>query len=284
MRETYPKHPMDIETPQPASENQTSFPVQVPRSPLNTIFHNDQGLRAGWRIVMYIAMVLIFSTAMNFALDKIFHLPKTNSPAPWQIFLQEFLLFVLVFLPACFMAWLERRSVGDYGLPFHVLFGTRFWQGCALGVVEVVMLMGCIAVFGGYSFGSLDLHGSGIFKWGLFWALLFAVVGLFEEFAFRGYLQFTLADGIGFWPAAWILSLGFGAVHLGNKGEGWVGAAGVAMIAHRRHRRPRGQRLQLRHYGRGSALYSQSLSSSQNLVLADVGSPSFRLALFDSSR
>jgi uncharacterized protein len=230
MRETYPKHPMDIETPQPASENQTSFPVQVPRSPLNTIFRNDQGLRAGWRIVMYIAMVLIFSTAMNFALDKIFHWPQTNSPAPWQIFLQEFLLFVLVFLPACFMAWLERRSVGDYGLRFHSLFGTRFCQGCALGVVEVVMLMGCIAVFGGYSFGSLDLHGSGIFKWGLFWALFFTVVGLFEEFAFRGYLQFTLADGIGFWPAAWILSLGFGAVHLRNKGEGWVGAAGVAMI------------------------------------------------------
>ena len=230
MRETYAKPPMDIETPQPEPENQTSFPIQVPRSPLHTIFHNDRGWRAGWRILMYMVMVLIFGTAMNFALDKIFHLPKTDSPAPWQIFLQEFLVFVLVFLPACFMAWLEHRSVGDYGLPFHSLFRTRFWQGCALGVVEVVTLMGSIAVFGGYSFGSLDIHGAAIFKWALFWALLFIVVGLFEEFAFRGYLQFTLADGIGFWPAAWILSLGFGAVHLGNKGEGWVGAAGVAMI------------------------------------------------------
>jgi len=56
------------------------------------------------------------------------------------------------------------------------------------------------------------------------------VVGLFEEFTFRGYLQFTLADGIGFWPAAWILSLGFGAVHLMNKGESWVGALSVATI------------------------------------------------------
>ena len=230
MRETYAKHPMDIETPQPAPQNQTAFPIPVPRSPLHTIFYHDRGLRAGWRILMYMVMVLILGTAMNFALDKIFHLRKTDSPAPGQIFLQEFLVFVLVFLPACFMAWLEHRSVGDYGLPFHSLFGTRFWQGCALGVVEVVTLMGCIAVFGGYSFGSLDIHGAAIFKWALFWALLFIVVGLFEEFAFRGYLQFTLADGIGFWPAAWILSLGFGAVHLRNKGEGWVGAAGVAMI------------------------------------------------------
>ena len=221
---------MDIETPQPASENQASFPLQVPRSPLNTIFHNDRGLRAGWRIAMYILMVLIFSTAINLVLGKIFHLPKTNTPAPWQIFLQECLLFILVFLPACFMAWLEHRSAGEYGLPFQALFGTRFWQGCALGVVEVATLIGCIALFGGYSFGSLDLHGAAIFKWALFWGICFMVVGLFEEFAFRGYLQFTLADGIGFWPAAWILSLGFGAVHLGNKGEGWVGASGVAII------------------------------------------------------
>jgi membrane protease YdiL (CAAX protease family) len=128
------------------------------------------------------------------------------------------------------MARLERRSVGEYGLPLQSLFGRRFWQGCALGVVEIVVLMGCIAIFGGYSAGSLNLHGAVIFKWAFFWALFFTVVGLFEEFAFRGYLQFTLADGIGFWPAAWILSLGFGAVHLGNKGEGWVGAAGVATI------------------------------------------------------
>jgi uncharacterized protein len=211
-------------------DNKPSFPSQLTRSPLNTVFYNDRGLRAGWRILIYIVLILVLAFTMNLVLDKIFHLPKTSTPGPWQIFIQEFLFFVLVFLPACFMAWLEHRSAGDYGLPLHSLFGTRFWQGCALGVIEIVVLMGCIAAFGGYSFGSLNLHGPAIFKWALYWALFFVVVGLFEEFAFRGYLQFTLADGIGFWPAAWILSLSFGAVHLGNKGEGWVGAAGVAMI------------------------------------------------------
>jgi membrane protease YdiL (CAAX protease family) len=211
-------------------DNTPSSSAQLARSPLNTIFYNDRGLRSGWRIAIYILLILILSFAVNLTLDKIFHVPKTSDPAPWQVFLQESLLFILIFLPACFMARLERRSVGEYGLPLASLFGRRFWQGCALGVVEIVVLMGCIAAFGGYSAGSLNLHGAAIFKWALYWALFFTVVGLFEEFAFRGYLQFTLADGIGFWPAAWILSLGFGAVHLGNKGEGWVGAAGVAMI------------------------------------------------------
>jgi len=211
-------------------DNKPSFPTELSSSPLHSIFYNDSGLRSGWRILIYIVLIVVLAFAMNLVLDRIFHVPKTSTPGPGHIFLQEFLLFILVFLPACFMAWLERRSVGDYGLPIQSLFGMRFWQGCALGVVEIVVLMGCIAAFGGYSFGSLNLHGPAVFKWALYWALFFIVVGLFEEFTFRGYLQFTLADGIGFWPAAWILSLGFGAVHLGNKGEGWVGAAGVAMI------------------------------------------------------
>ena len=221
---------MDNESPQLPAHGERPLPVQAPRGILHTILCNDRGLRAGWRLVIYILLVVILSALVNLALDKIFHLAKTATPAPGQFFLQESLLFILVFLPACVMAQIERRPVGDYGLPLDALFGVRFWQGCGLGVVEVVVLMGFIAIFGGYSFGPLNVHGAAIFKWALFWALFFVVVGLFEEFTFRGYLQFTLADGIGFWPAAWILSLGFGAVHLMNKGESWVGALSVATI------------------------------------------------------
>jgi len=203
---------------------------QVSARSLSNIFRSERGLRAGWRIFMYIALIVILSTAMNLALDKIFHLPKTSSPSPGQLLLLESLLFFVVWLPACLMAWIEHRSVGDYGLPLHSVLGKLFWQGCALGVAEIVVLMGCIAVFHGYSFGPLNIHGGAIFKWAMFWGIFFIAVGLFEEFTFRGYLQFTLADGIGFWPAAWILSLSFGAVHLMNKGESPVGALSVAAI------------------------------------------------------
>src|SRR5712664_2647591 len=64
----------------------------------------------------------------------------------------------------------------------------------------------------------------------MLWAIFFIIVGLFEEFLFRGYTQYTLGDSIGFWPAAVVLSCSFGAVHLGNPGEGPVGAAGVVAI------------------------------------------------------
>jgi membrane protease YdiL (CAAX protease family) len=60
--------------------------------------------------------------------------------------------------------------------------------------------------------------------------LVCLLVGLAEEFAFRGYLLSTLSSGIGFWPAAVLLSLLFGVVHLGNPGETFAGVAGVFAI------------------------------------------------------
>jgi len=56
------------------------------------------------------------------------------------------------------------------------------------------------------------------------------LVGFFEEFLLRGYTQFTLTRGIGFWSSAIFLSAAFGAIHLGNKGEDIFGALAAALI------------------------------------------------------
>jgi hypothetical protein len=88
-----------------------------------------------------------------------------------------------------------------------------------------------IAAVGAYSFGPLALAGSAIFRNAVLWLIGFFLVGVFEEFAFRGYMQYTLGSGIGFWPAAAILSALFAAVHLNNPGEGIVGALSVVVIA-----------------------------------------------------
>lgn len=137
--------------------------------------------------------------------------------------------FMSAYGAALAMARLERVSPNSYGLPLSLGFGKLFWQGIFLGLCEVSLLVGLIAAFGGYSFGSLDLHGNGLISWGLLWAVAFILVGLSEEFMFRGYAQYTLARGIGFWPAAVCLSLVFGAAHLRNPGEGIVGALNVAV-------------------------------------------------------
>jgi membrane protease YdiL (CAAX protease family) len=204
-------------------------PLRIPDAPQSRLFYNEAGLRSGWRILIYLGQAMVLAVVVNLLLARFVHAHKDMAP-PWLMFIDEVAWLLPVFVPVLFMARLERRPPGAYGLPSEGLFGARFWQGCALGAVEIVVLVGAIAAFGGYSFGRRSLSGPQVLVWALFWALFFVVVGLFEEFTFRGYLQYTLGDGIGFWPAAWILSLGFGAVHLMNQGESLVGAASVATI------------------------------------------------------
>jgi len=157
--------------------------------------------------------------------------PQRGVPGVWAQLWQEVIGFAVAFGGAMIMSRIERRPLRLYGLPGSELFGSKFWLGFLFGLLEVSLLVGLISAFGGYAFGSLALAGNRIFLWGLFHLVLFLFVGLFEEFLFRGYTQYTLADGIGFWPAAVVLSLLFGGAHLGNPGEGWVGAASVVMIA-----------------------------------------------------
>ena len=82
---------------------------------------------------------------------------------------------------------------------------------------------------GGYSFGTLSLHGPEILKYAALDAVGFLFVGLSEEFLLRGYLQFTLGRGLGFWPAAILTSLIFASAHLGNPGESHLGIFMVAI-------------------------------------------------------
>jgi membrane protease YdiL (CAAX protease family) len=84
--------------------------------------------------------------------------------------------------------------------------------------------MAVIAAFHGFCWGGLALSNSDAVKFGLLYGIGFIFVGMLEEFWFRGYMQSTLASGIGFWPAAILLSVAFGAIHLQNGGEGLFGA------------------------------------------------------------
>jgi len=196
------------------------------------VLFNEAGLRAGWRLLIYILLVAALSTSITFVLRKIYPRPRNTSgaPSPMAMLQQEALSFALIFGCALIMSKIEKRSPDVYGLPAAEAFGKKFWLGMLLGLAEVSLLTGLIAAFGGYSFGGLALSATGVVRWGLLYLLIFTLVGFFEEFLFRGYAQFTLADGIGFWPAAFFFSLLFGAAHLSNPGEGWVGAASVVVV------------------------------------------------------
>jgi len=217
---------LDFET---ASDSSSTPPVPVgPRNDLlEKVLLNDAGLRVGWRLLLYGLFWITLSYVLQFMTVGFFGF-ASDTLSPLSILREELMSFVAAFGAALLMAQLERSPVDIYGLPRSAqTFGKLFWQGWLLGLFEVTLLISSIAAFGGYSFGSLSLHSMEVVRWGAVWFVAFVSVGLSEEFLFRGYTQYTLAQGIGFWPAAIFLSVLFGAVHLRNPGEGFMGAAGI---------------------------------------------------------
>lgn len=212
--------------PSPESSSTPTFPSRPPEPPGNTIFIGQDGLRSGWSLLLFAVFFLTLDYATQIVVQII---GLANPRSPQFVAIVELVSFASAYVAALVMARLEQRPAGVYGLPLGQAFRKSFWLGSFLGLCEVTLLVGLIAAFGGYSFGSLALEGSTLLGWGFLWAVAFLLVGFSEEFMFRGYAQYTLARGVGFWPAAVCLSLVFGATHLGNPGEGIVGALNVAI-------------------------------------------------------
>lgn len=214
-------------TPEPEQDSQSNPPPQLHRATLYEMFAGEHGLRAGWRLASYVAVVVLL-TFLSGLIASLIPPILRNPSGLTALYFQEIAGFTVVGVAAVFMAWLEHRPPGTYGLPLRSAFGAKFWIGVIFGAAEISLLVGTIALLGGYSFGPVVLKPGDLLRWALVWMVFFVFVGLFEEFLFRGYTQFTLADGIGFWPAAILLSIAFGAIHLRNPGEGWLGVASVA--------------------------------------------------------
>lgn len=148
----------------------------------------------------------------------------------WREMFEEFAMLFGAVLPAALFARFEGRSFDEFGLPWRKAFGSLFWVGALWGLGAITALMIALRVAQVFWFGQVALHGIRIVKFAVFWGVYFVLVGLFEEFLLRGYPLQTLARGIGFWPAAVVLSIAFGAIHVRNPGETWLGLLGVAAI------------------------------------------------------
>lgn len=197
------------------------------------IFMGPNGLRAGWRICIWLCLSIAFIAISVLIVRKtpfLYRQVSGQASGPWSVIVGEGSVVWGVFVAALIMSAIEGRKPGVYGLPKNQAFKGYFWQGMLWGLVQVSLLVGLIAVAGGYSFGAIAQSNPDIIKNGVLFLIGFLLVGFFEEFTFRGYSQFTLSTGIGFWPSAIILSALFGAIHLGNPGEGAIGALSVFVI------------------------------------------------------
>ncbi len=202
------------------------------------MFRGPNGIRAGWRVLIFLALVAACGIALFAALSLAARLAgpgrgqfNASSVTPLGTLLLEGSILLLTVIPALIMAKIERRKFGEYGLPARSAFGKTFWIG---GLVGFLAISGClVAIFAlhGFHLTGFAIHGQTLVTATLEWSLAFIVVGLSEEFAFRGYLQYTLTTGMGFWWSAILLSALFGLAHAGNPGESKSGLLSVVCFA-----------------------------------------------------
>lgn len=214
----------------PRSHDIPDFSSGSQPSYARTLFLGPHGLRPGWQFVSYVLAFWLLHRLTDFcvtvAVDGSPHMSARVSEA-----LFEFADLVAAVVPAVILARVEKQAWAAYGLSRRGAFGRLFWVGALWGFLGISALIFALYCLHDFTFGLVVLRGTHIAKFAAYWWLMFLLVGLFEEFLFRGCTQFTLAGGIGFWPAAIVLSLSFGLVHLGNQGERWTGALAAASIA-----------------------------------------------------
>jgi membrane protease YdiL (CAAX protease family) len=98
-----------------------------------------------------------------------------------------------------------------------------------IGFAALSALLAAMRIAGVFHLGSIALSGSQLWKYAVAYGLICLIIGFSEEFFYRGYAQFTASTGIGFWPAAILLSAYFGFSHLGRATENWVGALNAGL-------------------------------------------------------
>jgi uncharacterized protein len=197
-----------------------------------SLFIGPNGLRAGWRLLLFIALfggmmagfVLIHAGGVHNFVEQQKKLGDVT-PTPLLLGSSEAVACLFLFIAAWLMSKIERRKFREYGLPVRQALGKNFWQGYLWGFLAISGTLLVMFFLGGFRITGLAQHGTAIL-WSLVgWGLAFLLSGLQEEFLLRGYGQFTLASGIGFWPAAIVLSGMFGLGHYFNRGETVIGAA-----------------------------------------------------------
>ncbi len=229
-------------------------------SAMRRVLFGADGLRAGWSLLLFLLLLAaLIIPGHRLISDQ--HSPaasasaRTREQSVRSAVRRDGVLFLMVVLASVAMSRIERRPLAAYGIGRTRGGARQFVAGLVWGLVFLSLLMALLRGAHLLVFDGRLLTGEAIVRFGAEWAVGFLLVGLFEEYFLRGYLQFTLARGFsgiygavlkrshrdrlglnrdawGFWTAAVILSFVFGLGHRSNPGESSIGllTAGAAAL------------------------------------------------------
>jgi membrane protease YdiL (CAAX protease family) len=238
---------------QDASFTAAAEPLPLrPPSTLRRLFLGEDGLRAGWSLLLFIALF----AGLGWGVRRVEHTLKPAAiqrPVPGQEISPrlaidgEAIPFLIVLFVTWIMAKVERRPNSVYGLGGNRKF-PHFLAGLGWGIVCLSLMILTLCKTGFLVIDRRLLFGADVFRYAMIWLFGFFLVGLLEEYLTRGYVQYTLTRGfaglyrwifktrystaLGFWTSAIIFSILFGLGHGKNPGESPIGllSAGLAAL------------------------------------------------------
>lgn len=187
------------------------------------VLGDDGKLRPVFRALIYAALAFWLLSADEFLGPPVRRaataLHATSLSPGTEAFYETINLLTALLLTLAFGRY-EGRRVDGYGLPVRHAFGARFWEGFTIGVVNAAAVAAGMMALGAMTVHGLALQGTMILWATLAWLGSNLLAGVAEEYLFRGYLLQTLWKALGFWPAAVLIALWFGADHyLFKRGE-----------------------------------------------------------------
>ena len=182
---------------------------------LRGVFYTQEGgLRAGWRVLLFLALFSVFYEAVNTFIAYV----RPADYAALQIEQYALLLLAAWLAHYIMLRWVDHKSWSYVGLGAEQCTTRALVIGLALGSLCILvpsaglLLAHDLTLVTGLQ-GSHDwlaLASGG--------ALLFLPQSLVEELLSRGYIFAALRDWVGELGALAFTSVGFGLLHMGNPG------------------------------------------------------------------
>ena len=183
-------------------------------SGMGWILGDDGKLRPIWRAILYVVfLVFVVMPLLNKLLDLIIGPAPPFAFTASNLAMAEAFNFVCGLIVVGLFAWYEHRRIDSYGMPVRDALNSPTWEGFAVGVLQTSVIALAMYLYGAMQVRGLALSGAAIVTGTLAWLGACILIGVAEEFLFRGYFLQTLWKVIGFWPASSIVAAMFAGVH-----------------------------------------------------------------------
>jgi hypothetical protein len=122
------------------------------------------------RALLYSALAFWLLSADQFpVLDRVANALHLGELSAGTVAFHEAINLATALLLTWAFAWYEGRRVDGYGFPVREAFGSRFWEGFAIGSINAgAVALGMMAL-GGMTVQGLALHGAAILWGALAW-------------------------------------------------------------------------------------------------------------------